>query len=154
MIQLNCPYCKAPTRIVDAQVVYRRPGFGRLLICSTYPACDAYVGLHSDRTDAKGSLARGPLRRLRRKCHDLFDPLWEHETPLHRWQAYEAAAKYLGLPVFHIGELDECAAKKFIAEFPAFRAWLLRRIQRRSARQARKSTRTAVQTSATAVVAA
>lgn len=132
MIQLNCPYCKSPTRIVDAAVVYGRSGFGRLLICTGYPGCDAYVSIHSDRTDGKGSLARGPLRRLRRKCHELFDPLWERDTPLHRQQLYRAAAKFFHLTEFHIGHLDETAAQKFIEQFPTFRARLMKRIERQA----------------------
>jgi hypothetical protein len=76
MIQLRCPYCGSATKVADASVVYGKPGFGRVLVCTSYPACDAYVGIHADRTDGKGSLAKGPLRRMRRKCHDLFDPLW------------------------------------------------------------------------------
>lgn len=132
MIQLTCPYCRAATRIADASVVYGRPGFGRVLMCSRYPSCDAYVGIHADRTDGKGSLARGPLRRLRRKCHDLFDPLWQGESPLHRQDVYRAAAKFFKVQEFHIGHLREEAAQEFIERFPAFKAWLQRSSSRRS----------------------
>lgn len=142
MIQLNCPYCNSPTRIVDAAVVYGRSDFGRLLMCSGYPACDAYVGLHSDKTDGKGSLARGPLRRLRRECHELFDTLWERETPLHRQQLYRAASKFFQVREFHIGHLDETTAQKFIEQFPAFRAWLVKRIERQARSALRRSSRT------------
>jgi hypothetical protein len=132
MIQLTCPYCRAPTRIADASVVYGRLGYGRVLMCSSYPSCDAYVGIHSDRTDGKGSLARGPLRRMRRKCHDLLDPLWQGESPLHRQDVYRAAARYFKVDLFHIGHLREEAALEFIERFPAFKAWLQRSTSRRS----------------------
>jgi hypothetical protein len=132
VIQLTCPYCSAPTRIADASVVYRRPGYGRVLMCSSYPSCDAYVGIHSDRTDGKGSLARGPLRRMRRKCHDLFDPLWHGESPRHRQDVYRAAARYFKVSDFHIGHLREEAAREFIERFPAFKAWFQRSSSRRS----------------------
>ncbi len=131
MIQLTCPYCSAPTRIADASVVYRKPGFGRVLICTRYPTCDAYVGIHSDRTDGKGSLARGPLRRMRRKCHGLLDPLWQG-AQMPRQDVYRAAARFFRVCEFHVGHLDEAAAQDFIDRFPAFKAWLERSAARRS----------------------
>ena len=130
MIQLSCPYCRAPTRIADASLVYGKPGFGRVLVCTAYPGCDAYVGLHADRTDGKGSLAKGPLRRMRRRCHELFDPLWMRETPFRRKDLYFAAAKFFKVTDFHIGHLDESAAQDFIERFPAFRAALDRKAKR------------------------
>lgn len=133
MIQLRCPYCKSPTQVSDASVVYRKPGFGRLLICTGYPSCDAYVGMHEGRSDAKGTLAKGPLRRLRRRCHDLLDPLWQVELPLHRRQLYQEASRFFGVREFHVGHLNEAGCEDFLERFESFKAWLHQRVKRRSA---------------------
>lgn len=131
-MQLHCPYCGSATQIADASRVYRKPGYGRVLLCSAYPACDAYVGMHEGRCDAKGSLARGPLRRLRRQCHALFDPLWQSVLPLHRRQVYEEASQFFKVRHFHVGHLDEAGCQDFLQRFPEFERWLMRRVDRRA----------------------
>lgn len=108
-----CPYCASAVELKDAFAIYRRMGFGQVYVCSNYPVCDAYVGVHEGTTKAKGSLANRELRELRQKVHAVFDPVWKNRG-YDRSELYEAAAKTLGVPEFHIGDMRETEAKLFL----------------------------------------
>ncbi|WP_207714065.1 zinc-finger-containing protein [Scytonema sp. UIC 10036] len=69
---MNCPYCVRSVSDVDASVVYRVPGYGRLWLCDRYPVCDAYVGAHPQSNAPKGTLANRQLVTLATKCSRLF----------------------------------------------------------------------------------
>ncbi len=110
----TCPYCGSAVELKDAFAIYRRMGFGQVYVCSTYPLCDSYVGVHEGTTKAKGSLANRELRELRQKVHAVFDPVWK-DRGYDRSELYEAAAKTLGVPEFHVGELRESEARLFLS---------------------------------------
>lgn len=63
----------------DASYVYKENALDKYLyICSGYPECDAYVGVHAGSLRPKGSLANGDLRHKRIKTHRLFDAIWKN----------------------------------------------------------------------------
>lgn len=111
--QRKCPYCGAPTRTRRARDIYHNQNArGKLLVCSRFPVCDSYVGIHANGAP-KGTLADKPLRRARMTAHAAFDPLWQSER-MSRSEAYAWLAKALGLPPerTHIGlfTTEQCAA--------------------------------------------
>lgn len=62
----------------DASYVYKENALDKYLyICSGYPECDAYVGVHAGSLRPKGSLANGDLRHKRIETHRLFDAIWK-----------------------------------------------------------------------------
>lgn len=108
-----CPYCR-----VEAKLHHR--AHGRRWECPV-AGCDARVGVHRDspRGAPLGTLARAPLRLLRRQVHEAFDPLWRNQPPrfTSRRDAYAWLARFLGvLPArCHIGEFDEAQCRAALA---------------------------------------
>ena len=74
---IRCPYCGSPAVLRDASYVYGNNAFeGKIYVCSHYPACDSYVGVHQGTSLPKGSLANRTLRKKRIQAHQIFDQLW------------------------------------------------------------------------------
>jgi len=117
---LNCPYCGCTAQIVPGETVYKKPGYGPVYVCSNFPACDAYVGVHKGTTKALGTLANRQLRSLRNQCHELLDPIWQ-EGNISRPAMYEAIAKLLNLKEFHVATMDEQHARDVLRRGIAFR---------------------------------
>lgn len=77
--KMKCPYCGRQAVLRDASYVYKEHAIEKLLyVCSGYPECDAYVGVHAGSMRPKGSLANGDLRHKRIETHRLFDALWKN----------------------------------------------------------------------------
>lgn len=104
-----CQYCRMPAELVNASVVYGRPGFGRLWYCE---ACQAWVGVHKTGGHDRpmGTLANAELRGLRNRAHRAFDPLWEaamrkkgYKKNEARRRAYKWLAGKMG-----IENIDDC----------------------------------------------
>lgn len=75
---IRCPYCGRTAVLQKASYVYREKALDEYLyVCSGYPACDAYVGVHAGTLRPKGSLANGDLRHKRIEAHRLFDAIWK-----------------------------------------------------------------------------
>ncbi|MFR8172713.1 MAG: zinc-finger-containing protein [Marvinbryantia sp.] len=75
-----CPYCGRTAVLRPAAYVYGKDNLdpeGYLYVCSGYPACDAYVGVHKKSMRPKGTLADGELRNKRIKAHHALDALWK-----------------------------------------------------------------------------
>lgn len=73
-----CPYCGKTAVLRDASYVHKNRAFGKLLyVCSGYPKCNSYVGVHNGSTRPKGTLANGDLRHKRIETHRIFDELWK-----------------------------------------------------------------------------
>lgn len=101
---VTCPYCGSPVKL---EYGYKLPDASKyknqlIYICSRYPACDAYVGVHTGTTIPLGRLADRELRSLRITLHALFDKLWckrhtgvtpEQEPNMRRAAAYTWLAK-------------------------------------------------------------
>jgi len=106
-----CPYCGCPTEMRDSACVYGR-SYGDVLICTQYPGCDAFVGMHRDGSGPKGALADRTTREARKRAHAAFDPLWRSGRT-GRNAAYRWLADKLGMAVAdaHIGmfDADTCA---------------------------------------------
>ena len=76
---IRCPYCGRTAVLQKASYVYREKALDEYLyVCSGYPACDAYVGVHAGTLRPKGSLANGDLRHKRIEAHRLFDAIWKN----------------------------------------------------------------------------
>ncbi|MCQ5059266.1 zinc-finger-containing protein [Agathobacter rectalis] len=77
--EVKCPYCGRMAVLRDASYVYKENALDKYLyICSGYPECDAYVGVHAGSLRPKGSLANGDLRHKRIETHRLFDAIWKN----------------------------------------------------------------------------
>lgn len=72
-----CPYCGSPVNFRDSKMIYGI-SYGMVYICSQYPKCDAFVGVHKHNKEALGRLANHELREWKKKAHRYFDPIWEY----------------------------------------------------------------------------
>lgn len=125
----TCPYCRSPAELVDSAKVYQGKSYGLIWLCSGYPACDSYVGVHRGTTTPLGRMADGELRRVKIKAHAAFDPLWFARSVGEAWpdgmhraswatraDAYRWLAGRLGIPVedCHIGMFDVGMCKRVV----------------------------------------
>lgn len=105
----KCNICGGPvTYGSNARVYGREYGSGYCYLCKS---CGAYVGTHKPRPrEALGLLADEPMRKGKRMCHAIFDPLWQGKPKarkkrkdLYRWMAQE-----MGIPIedCHFGHFD------------------------------------------------
>lgn len=110
-----CPYCNAPAVLRDASVVYGSAIFyGNLWVCSNYPDCDSYVGVHKNgdwMNYPLGVMADSSLREAKKLAHDKFDLLWKLKLMTRR-ESYQWLQRELDKDESqaHIGELsfEEC----------------------------------------------
>lgn len=89
---IRCPYCGSTAILKDASFVYgSKSTGGSVYVCSRYPVCDSYVGVHQGTTRPKGTLADRTLRKKRIQAHQQFDQLWKlgifTKTDAYRWMA-------------------------------------------------------------------
>ena len=96
---IKCPYC------------------GRLYVCSNYPECNSYVGVHSGTMSPKGSLANGDLRNKRIRTHQIFDKIWKSNI-MSRRNAYCWMRDRFGLSSeqAHIGCFSDYMCDALMAE--------------------------------------
>ena len=70
--KLYCPYCGRMAVLRPAKHVYGSqnldPG-NYLYVCSGYPSCDSYIGVHKKTMRPMGTLANGDLRHKRIEAH-------------------------------------------------------------------------------------
>lgn len=107
-----CPYCGAPTKLVDDTRIYGRSYGTKCYVCEP---CGAWVGCHKGTDRALGRVANKELRRLKHQAHEAFDPLWK-DGHLPRKAAYEILSTAFRLPKeqTHIGMFDEELCRKVI----------------------------------------
>lgn len=75
---IRCPYCGRTAVLRKSSAVYKNRAIEEYLyVCSNYPACDSYVGVHKGTMIPKGSLANGALRHRRIVAHRYFDSHFE-----------------------------------------------------------------------------
>lgn len=112
LLGLSCPYCGAPTKLIDDSQIYGRSYGAKCYICKR---CDAWVGCHKGTNKALGRVANKNLRRLKHQAHEAFDPIWK-EGYLPRTAAYEVLSIAFKLPMkqTHIGMFDEELCRKTI----------------------------------------
>ena len=115
---IRCPYCGATTVLRDASFVYGKNSYGgQIYVCSHYPKCDAYVGVHEGTKIPKGTLADKELRKKRIQAHRIFDQLWKQGI-FSRQNAYRWAAAKFGLSdsQAHIGQFGNYMCDQLILE--------------------------------------
>ncbi len=122
-----CQYCHATAILCDASAVYGEKfrGSFNLWVCANYPDCDSYVGIHKDQIEPQplGTMANPELRKLRKRVHALFDPLWKPGTAQQfkgrkaRLQAYWWLTDALGITgkQFHTAYADEDQCRRALA---------------------------------------
>ncbi len=115
---VRCPYCGSPAILRSADGIYRDNSKNIMLyVCKNYPACDAYVRVHTGTNIPVGSLANHELRSLRRTAHYYFDQLYKSGM-MSKQDAYQWLADILAAPLSeaHIGYLGEYYCKEVIRE--------------------------------------
>lgn len=109
MRRMRCPYCGSPVILRDADGIYQKNSENaKLYVCARYPACDAYVRVHTGTKTPVGTLANHELRTLRRQAHQYFDKLYTTGL-MSKHEAYLWLAGILAAPLSqaHIGYLGE-----------------------------------------------
>lgn len=91
--RITCPYCGAPAILRKASYVHGEHSKEEFLyVCSHYPKCNSYVGVHTGTKIPKGTLANPELRNKRIKTHKVFDLLWKEKLmtkkEAYRWMEY------------------------------------------------------------------
>lgn len=107
--KLKCPYCGANAVLKKGNYVYGKNSKEEYLyVCTNYPECDSYVGVHAGTKLPKGTLANAELRNKRIKTHKVFDQLWKSEL-MTKKEAYRWMTYVTGLPVdmCHIGKFSD-----------------------------------------------
>ena len=96
--KIICPYCGARAILRDGTYVYGERSKGeKLYVCSNYPKCDSYVGVHRGTTNPMGTLADASLRNKRIKTHKIFDLIWKNNL-MTRKEAYRWMEYFMGIP--------------------------------------------------------
>lgn len=107
--KIICPYCGAMAVLRDGTYVYGDRSRGEMLyVCSNYPKCDSYVGVHHGTDRPMGTLANAELRNKRIKTHRLFDQIWQSKL-MTRKEAYRWMEYFMGLSKrdSHIGKFSD-----------------------------------------------
>ncbi len=113
-----CPYCNSPVIFTSNAAIYgKQYGNGMCYKCVN---CDSYVGVHTGTNVPLGILANKELRKLKKECHALFDPIWQNNKNIKRTDAYKMLAKLLDIPISecHFGWFDKemlCKAKEILS---------------------------------------
>ena len=102
----------------DASYVYgNKAKDGKLYVCSHFPQCNSYVGVHPGTTNAKGKLANKELRQKRIQAHRVFDQIWLNhiftKSEAYRWIADKFC---LTAKEAHIGEFSTYMCDQLILE--------------------------------------
>mgnify|MGYP001024368657 FL=1 len=115
---IRCPYCGSTAILKDASYVYgSKSKGGKVYVCSRYPECNSYVGVHPGTNIAKGTLADKQLRFKRIQAHQTFDQIWKNHI-LSKSDAYRWIADKFCLTAkeAHIGEFDLYMCEQLICE--------------------------------------
>lgn len=107
--RITCPYCGAHAVLQKGSFVHGDKSKEEYLyVCSNYPRCDAYVGVHAGTKIPKGTLANGDLRNKRIKTHKMFDKVWKSKL-MTKKEAYRWMTYVMGLPceMAHIGSFSD-----------------------------------------------
>lgn len=96
--RITCPYCGRTAVLQKGSYVYGDKSKEEYLyVCSNYPECNSYVGVHTGTKIPKGTLANPELRNKRIRTHKVFDLLWKKNVmskkEAYRWMEYK-----MGLP--------------------------------------------------------
>lgn len=107
-----CNICGGDVVFTSNSVIYGREyGSGKCYLCTS---CGAYVGTHKPRPrEALGILADSEMREMKKKCHEIFDSIWQCESTrkrkhLKRRALYKQLSDLMGIPEenCHFGYFD------------------------------------------------
>jgi hypothetical protein len=108
MVELHPKICNICGGVVEyisnAKIYGKKYGSGYCYHCTK---CGAYVGTHKTRPkEAFGILANKEMRKMKMKCHHIFDALWK--TPKERKRLYKRLADRMNIRVkdCHFGYFD------------------------------------------------
>ncbi len=112
----KCPYCGGTAVLRKASFVYGENAIEEhLYVCSHYPECNSYVGVHKGTLIPKGTLANGDLRNKRIRTHKVFSRLWTsgimNKKQAYRWMQYKFG---LSPEQAHIGRFSEYRCDELI----------------------------------------
>ena len=113
---IKCSYCGAHAVLQKGTYVYGDKSKEEYLyVCSNYPQCDSYVGVHAGTKKPKGTLANAELRNKRIKTHKVFDQVWKSKL-MTKKEAYRWMTYVMGLPfeMGHIGSFSEYRCDELI----------------------------------------
>ena len=111
----ECNLCGGAVEYIPNAKIYGRAyGSGYCYRCRD---CNGYVGTHKRRPwEAFGILANDEMCEWKRKCHIVFDNLWQDKTERFRYRSryYNALAKKLNINKknCHFGYFDVPLLKK------------------------------------------
>ena len=90
---------------------------GQVYVCSHYPSCNSYVGVHPGTKIPKGTLANRELRQKRIQAHRIFDQIWQQGI-LSKPEAYRWVADKFCLTdkQAHIGQFSNYMCDQLIRE--------------------------------------
>lgn len=116
---MNCPYCGQPAIFLSSKEFYGKDYGSNIYLCRD---CNAYVGTHGNTTKPLGTMANERLRGLRKRAHNLFDPLWRSRH-MSRSRAYKFMQEWMNLPAgkAHIGMFDERQCQQLIQAVKDYR---------------------------------
>lgn len=110
MVNIKCPYCGRNAVLRKTDYVYKENALdGYLYVCSGYPKCNSYVGVHTGSLQPKGTLANGDLRHKRIIAHQVFDLTWKCGVFTSRKDAYRWMQDFFCFTSdqAHIGQFSE-----------------------------------------------
>ena len=107
--RITCPYCGAHAVLQKGSYVYGdRSREEYVYVCTNYPRCDSYVGVHAGTKRPKGTLADPELRNKRIRAHRVFDQVWKSnlmtKKEAYRWMTYKMGITF---DMGHIGNFSE-----------------------------------------------
>jgi hypothetical protein len=109
-----CDNCSSPNIGLSSNAVIYGTEKGLWPYCFYCDDCGAVVGCHPNTHKPMGLMANGATRRLRKRVHELFDPIWRLEY-LSRVDAYDWLGSQLHLTEeCHISHLTKDQLKTAI----------------------------------------
>lgn len=117
MSEVICPYCNAKAKLVSSAAVYGKH-YGKIWLCSNYPKCDSFVGVHKDTDKPLGTMANKLTRWWRKKTHESIDWLWKDKV-MSRKNVYYAIKNLMNMTEdqAHIGKFTADQCKELIRVF-------------------------------------
>lgn len=115
-----CPYCGRRSVLRPAEYVYGKDTINKgslLYVCSGYPDCKAYVGVHEGTKKPKGTLADSELRNKRIRAHRALEQI-VRTGHMGREDVYQSLSLRLNIPVeeTHIGNFSDYLCEQTILE--------------------------------------
>lgn len=130
-----CPYCGRSSVLRPAEYVYGANTISegsRLYVCSGYPVCQAYVGVHEGTRKPKGTLADSELRNKRIRAHRILNAIVEAGC-MSKDGVYVWLSSRLNIPYeeTHIGYFSDYLCEQTIQECErALNNWRETRVNR------------------------